>query len=1508
MTSLLGLGDLDLTRLPDDSDVRVTRSSPRRKAEPVAIIGMSGRIGAAANLAEFWSGLLRGEEFYGGLSARRRADIDAYLAARGVPLPIAEQRYAGGTRLPSLDEFDHRFFSLSRQEAKAIDPNQRVFLETAWAALEDSGYLSADLGGGRVGVYAGMSADFGEDYRAMVRAITPDASEVAVAGNIRSMIASRIAYLLDLRGPSLLVDTACSSGLVAAYTAYRAIQNGECSLAIVGAVKCDLVPVDADGESGVGTIDIGDTLAGDRHTRTFDRKCDGTSAAEGCVVFVLKSLERARRDGDHVHAVIMGGAVNQDGASNGITAPNAQAQADLITEALADAGVGAEQISFIEAHGTATRLGDPVEISGIDRAFSRQTARKQFCGIGTVKTNIGHLDNASGLAGLAKLVLSLRHRTLPASLNFEEPNQNISFPGTALFVNDRTVAWPADERETLYAGINSFGLSGTNCHLVVRGPDPVPPRDQAPERPADCHLLPLSARTPTALHRLAESYRDVVTTGGVHPADLTFTASTGRLHHGVRAAFVFGSTEELGALLTRFLAGGDDPDVRTGEFRLAVDKRDPRDLLAAERDQLDREASELAARSTTDREILRGLADRYVRGADLAWRDLARDGARRVPLPTYPFERTRCWVEADRAGGGLLDDATFVRSLGRDLVICRLGPRRRWELAEHRIHGVSVLPGTGLVEMMVSAARRLGLAGPALTLRRVQFAAPLAVPDGQDREVHLVLDHGAHDVSVTVASRAGDGDEWVVNATAELGPGQDAPAPVDLDVLGARLSRELVEPTEFDSAKGLEVSDRWTATLLGGRADESADELLYEFELPAAYQAEIADYALHPSLFDTVINAPSNVYDQQRLYLPFSYGTLRVHDSLPARVLAHFRKRPESVDGTLHAFDVTVTDPAGRVLLSVDNYCVKSAEGAAVRGGDYGYVQRFRPADGPAAHRGRGTVLLLGTAGELAGAFASAGYDCVHVPDPDTAPGPEAGREFALGVLACWPTGDDTTMADRVARPVERALALLTLVSAQRWTFTGGLVTLTREALAVTGEETGLDPGQAGVLGLMRVAALEYATLGLRAVDTDWATASTALVAEAGGADRPPLLLYRDGTPFEPHVLRHPVTVGGAARPLPADGAIVVSGGTGDLGTVVAGDLARRGARRLVLLGSDDTDRTRPEWTALAADLDAFEVLRLDLADQDAVDAAIRGVRERHGRVSGVLHLAGRPGAGFLYTKDTAEFLRVYRPKALGAVHLHEATLVDEPDFFVLFSSIATLLLNQGQADYTAANLVLDGLADRRAGEGLTALSVQWPAWRETGIARRMDAADEDEAFPPLDTAEALALLSALLGARDLPSSVMPGRARTAARPTRTTATSRPAGGRQVVLHGLDEVGDAERAVAEIWAQALDIDAIDVHDDFAALGGNSLLTAAVLKLYDQRFPALIDITDLFRYTTVAEQAACLRERLGTGQDAPAATPPPAASTAADDIDSLLDLFAPDSGDRRDSSEERTRRG
>ena len=1486
MRPLLQLDQLDLNISLEDSELRITRSTADEHEGAVAVVGMSGCVGDAPDLDSFWELVRSGCDAYGPLSEERRADVDAYFAARGLR-PPAPERYLGGTRMPSVAEFDYRFFGLSRQEAKTIDPHQRIFLQTAWSALEDAGHLGSAIRGSRVGVYVGMSSDFGDDYRRIVQAVAPDAPEISVAGNVKSIIAARLAYLLDLRGPSMLIDTACSSGLVAVYTACRAIQRGECTMAVVGAVNTDLLPVEDDG-SGIGIKDIRDTSSRDHRTRTFDRKGDGTSAAEGCVVLVLKSLERAQRDGDNIRALILGGAINQDGASNGITAPNADAQADLIGAALADAGVHAEQISYIEAHGTATRLGDPVEVGGIERAFSRQTTKRQFCGIGTVKTSIGHMDNASGLAGLAKLILSMEHRTLPASLNFEEPNPNLDFPATPLYVNDRTVPW-AEEGAALHAGISSFGLSGTNCHLILRSADPREAPADAPA-PGGTHILPLSAPDSAGLRRLVTAYRDRVATDfALDPTDVCFTTGTGRMHHRARAAFVFDDMAELERLLEEHLAGEAAPssDRVTGEFRIVTDgseKRGPHDISETEARLLTSEAAEVAGRD--DRDSRRRLAQSYVRGADIDWRATCPSTARRVPLPTYVFDRTRCWIEGDKAGQrnrGIAATGRVIPLPDRDIAMYPISPEKNWELGEHRIDGVPVLPGTGLVEIILSTVGALGHDPARTALHKIGFATPVTVADGDTVDLQVNV---AHSGEITITTRRPDGS-WVDHASARLAEETPArPPSVDLATLRARLTRELSYDDAVDRSNGLDLSPRWTESLVGGMADDELQEMLYELRLPEAYRDEIGDYHLHPALLDTLINAPGSLYDENTLYLPFSYGVLNVLGTLPHHVFAHFVKRPDSVDGQLYSFDVTLVDPEGTVLLTVENYCIKSASGLDV--GGYGYTPTYRELRAPASNGDHtsGSVLLCGDLGlhreSLEQALVSASYEVVELAGPNVEDG-RLDRDFAFGILA--DLGGEDSLESAVTRPLHHARDLLTLLSERELRFTGPVLALTHQALDVTGDDD-VDPGQAGILGMMRIASMEYRSLGLRCIDLDVATPAEVILAEAQDPKRPAVLHYRAGRPFEQTMTKAGLPRRGAAPSAP-DGLVIVSGGTGGLGGALARHLAATGSRRIVLLGSPGGHTEPGEWDDLHRDLDAFDVVRIDLADHDAVADALKDLRDRFGRISSVLHLAGRPGKGYLVDKSSENFDAVYGPKAIGAVNLHEATLEDDLEEFVLFSSVSAVLPAQGQADYTAANLVLDSLAQYRRRRGLPCLSLQWPAWREVGMAHRLDAVDEDEIYPPVDPHEALDLFDSARSWADRPVVLMPGRrvaasAPTAARPTtRGSSTER----RQVTVLGLEHTGEVERAVAAIWGETLDLDEIDAHEAFADLGGNSLLTSQMLNLYDQRYPGLMDITDLFRYPTISEQIDCVSERLGKNDSAEEPT-----DEGDLDVDRILELL------------------
>lgn len=626
----------------------------------IAVIGIAGRFGSSNSVDEYWEALKAGKDFIGGFCDSRKKDSDAYLEFwMKTGLFTRKPQYNEGAFLQEIDKFDCGFFNISPKEAGGMDPNQRIFLETAWEVIEDAGYGGKRITGTRTGVYVGFSSDSGDEYKRYIQVLAPDQAALNDPGNIKSIIGSRISYLLDLKGPSIMVDTACSSSLVAVHLACQGMKNGECDMAIAGGIKLFINPLKTIHENDRIGIESSDGRA-----KTFDESSDGTGIGEGVGAVLLKPLNRALEDQDHIYAVIKGTAINQDGASVGITAPNAAAQEDVILRAWKDAGVEPGTISYIEAHGTGTKLGDPIEIKGIEKAFRNYTDKRQFCGIASVKTNVGHLDNAAGIAGLIKTVMALSHAQLPPSLHFSRPNQKINFEDSPVYINNTLAPWetkPFPRR----CGISSFGLSGTNCHVVM---------EEAPEiknntaAPGDSfYLLLLSAKSEAALKESVRNYSELIKSEKIPElGDLCYTANTGRGHYGYRLAIIikdkFELKEKLHGLNNAELSGLREEGIYYGMHKVISSHREVKEAY----EYTDQEIKEFSIEAKdaldsflgsrkTNVDILEKICRLYINGAEIQWQDLYRNEKRRkVKLPVYPFERIRCWIDLPEMGEMLL--------------------------------------------------------------------------------------------------------------------------------------------------------------------------------------------------------------------------------------------------------------------------------------------------------------------------------------------------------------------------------------------------------------------------------------------------------------------------------------------------------------------------------------------------------------------------------------------------------------------------------------------------------------------------------------------------------------------------------------------------------------------------------------------------------------------------------------------------------------------------------------
>ena len=534
---------------------RLARAEAAR-SEPIAIVGMGLRFPGGARDAETFASLLWSGADAVGPIPNDRWSLDAFYAED--PDAPGKMITRNGAFLENVDKFDADFFGVAPREAASMDPQQRLLLEISWEALENAGHAPASLGGARAGVYLGMS---NSDYGRSVFARTDLIDAYASSGSAYSVAAGRLSYFLGLHGPSIAVDTACSSSLVALHLACQGLRLGECDLALAGGVNLVLSP-----EMNI-CFSKARMMAPDGRCRTFDAAADGYVRGEGCAILVLRRLADAVADGDRILAVVRGSAMNQDGRSAGLTAPNGPAQEAVIHAALAAAGVPPAAVGYVEAHGTGTPLGDPIEVGALAAAYGAGRDPSRPLAIGSVKTNIGHLEAAAGVAGVCKVVLALQRREIPPHLHLQTKNPRIDWASLPVTVPVATTPWPEVDGRRL-AGISSFGFSGCNAHVILEGAEPqaAPAREPAsPQRERPQHLLPLSARDPAALTELARRYAAALS-GDAVAADVCHTAGAGRSHFAERLAVVGANSGELREALGAFVDGVESAAVARGGY------------------------------------------------------------------------------------------------------------------------------------------------------------------------------------------------------------------------------------------------------------------------------------------------------------------------------------------------------------------------------------------------------------------------------------------------------------------------------------------------------------------------------------------------------------------------------------------------------------------------------------------------------------------------------------------------------------------------------------------------------------------------------------------------------------------------------------------------------------------------------------------------------------------------------------------------------------------------------
>jgi len=1495
----------------------------------VAVIGISCRFPGAENLSQYWENLRDGVESISTFSEEE-------LTASGIDRSVFNHpNYVkAGSVLEDIDLFDATFFGINPREAESMDPQQRLFMECAWHALEDAGY-DPDAYGGAVAVYGGCASS--SYLRELERnpAFLERAGHIQILiGNDKDYLTTHTSYKLNLTGPSFSVQTACSTSLLAIALAWQGLLSRQCDMALAGGV-CVRVPHKAGYFYEPGGI-----FSPDGHCRVFDARAGGVVFGNGVGIVVLKRLADALADRDSIYAVVTGAAINNDGLRKAsYTAPGLDGQEDVISKAHSIAGIDPETITYIETHGTGTAVGDPVEISALTKAFRRRTSRKNFCAIGSVKTNIGHLDPAAGVASFIKTVLSLENKLIPPNLYFEEPNPNIDFANSPFYVNTRLSPWQSADGPRR-AGVSAFGIGGTNVHIIL---------EEAPAQTADPatrshHLMVLSARTLSALDAAtANLLQHLQEHPDLNPADVAFTAQVGRRAFAHRRAVLCRQVDDAVDLMLTL-----DPErVITGE-RSAVE-RSVIFLFSGQGSQYagmsaDLYSTEAAYRAHVDRcaELLQphlaaDIRELIFAASEAADEDCAVLTQTRFAQPALfvvEYSLAKLWQE-----WGISPQAMIGHSIGEYVGACLAGVLSLEDalmLVAARGRLMQALPAGAMVAVSASETEVLPLLGAELAIAAVndQSSCVVSGPTSAIEKLERALGAKGSTVRRLHTSHAFH-SQMMDPMLREFGElvskvRLNAPAiPYISGVTGAWISaaeatdpaywqRQVREPVRF------------------------ADGLTWLMSKPGAVFVEVGP---GNTLTTFALRHPGRTSDHVVVQsLPHPYAR-RSDNECMLKSLARLWVSGVNVDWqAFHAHASRRRVHLPPYPFERQRYWAESAaaDGGLVKNPDVGswfYVPAWEYTLSPEAQEQDLApspifcwLIFADTCGcgaRMAQKLESAGHQVITVKAARRFSqtefnryqiNPRSPEDYAAlfrslreshrwpqRIVHLWtvtrPAGaanSETELFDRYQNLGFYSLTFMMRALIASKAMEPIEVTVVSSAMHSVGGDEQVSPGKATLLGACKAIPQEYPNVTCRAIDIVVQVSRPAvepslieqLVSEILSDSRQAVVAYRGGQRwtqvFEQVYMEPPEEV----APLLRDsGVYLITGGLGNIGLAIAEELATTVQADLVLLGRSAFPR-KPQWQKWLRthglddptsrkirrlqDIESFgsRVLPIsaDVADETQMRRVVKRIYSAFGELNGVIHAAGdlSPDGFFGIDQATPELCgRHFRSKVRGLITLAKILDRRDLDFWILISSISSILAGLGYIAYSAANIFLDSFAARQnLRSGIPWMSIDWDTWNFQIPARnRHEDATNELAMTSAEGIDALSRIlswnsssQVVVSTGDLRARVAqwinnsPDRAARSRDPRSLRVHARP----DLPLHCVAPRNRLERALATIWQDTLGLVTVGVLDNFFTdLSGTSLMATQMVARIRTEFETELPLRRFFEAPTIAQLALAL---------------------------------------------------
>jgi len=1307
------------------SETKITETQP----EPIAIIGMGCRFPGGANTpAKFWELLHNGVDTVTEIP-NSRWNVEAYYDPN--PNQPGKMYMRAGSFLEGIDQFDPQFFGIAPLEAASLDPQQRLLLEVSWEALEHAGIAPAQLRESLTGVFVGS---FWDDYSAL-HLYADDPSQIDVyrtLSNLRGLAAGRIAYVLGLQGPSMQLDTTCSSSLLAVHLACQSLRNKECHLALAGGVALNLSP-----ELAIGLCSM-TALAPDGRCKTFDAKADGFGLGEGCGMVILKRFSDAIRDGDNIMALIRGSATNHDGRSNGLTAPNGLAQEALLRQVLEKAAVKPNQIQYVETHGTGTSLGDPIEVLALANVLGQKRTAPLM--IGSVKTNLGHLSSAAGIASLIKVVLSLQHTEIPPHLHLTEPNPHIPWDKLPFKVPTEPTPWTGEPR---LAGISSFGMSGTNVHVLV---EEAPASQQTPIVGRPTHLLTLSGKTEQALADQVSKYIDYFTQHpAVNLADVCYSSNTGRVHFEHRLAVFGDEVAELQEKLAAYQQGervnglvqgqSEKPKIAflfTGQGSQDLDMG--RELY--ETQPLFREMMvqcDQILQSYLEIPLLELL---YGENKEENKKLLSQTKYTQPALFAIEYALAKLWQS-----WGIEPTVVIGHSAGEYAAACVAGVfslADGLKLIAERGRLVQALPPNGKMVTVRADEKQLSE-----VIAPYRDQASLAVFNAPQS---VVLSGEQEAVNQIVAQIQMEGITWPLNVSHALHSPLMEPMLAEFGEIArtvdyakpqlklvSNLSGELItdinanywvehvrQPVRF--AQGMttlekmgidifiEVGPKITLLILGQQCLSNPFERLW---LPSIYPNQRSDWT---QILESLakLHVRGGQIDWQAFDKPYPHRKL----SLPTYPFQRKRywidksPRTQSIGFDRQAITGSALRTDWLYELVWQDAPLPQKSPYADEPGHWLIVSE------PTIHQAETLAELLRTKGET-----------VELLAPNTLHASSFTNYRGVIYLAGQP--NNTDIPEKALEISSQVLELVQSLIKAEAKLDLCLVVQDRIEDSV-------------LWGLGRTLMWEHPQLNSRCIEAG--TTVYALFETIWYADRENQIRLDEKPQRQVVRLERYQPQSTQELPIKRQSSYLITGGMGGIGLKIAEWLVTQGATHLVL--SSRRGASKAAQSAIA-DLEnqgaKVKVVKADVSQAEEVENLLQTSQE-FAPLKGIIHAAGVLDDGVVLQQTPARFAKVFAPKVQGSWYLHQYTQGIPVDFFVCFSSQSSLLGNGGQANYASANAFMDALMYQRQKMGLPALAINWGGWSEVGMAKEL-MAKEDEAITPQ---QGLELLGSLLG-QDIP-------------------------------------------------------------------------------------------------------------------------------------------------------------